>query len=285
MLAARPPTLWAAIAPVLVGSGLAHDDGVFRWNAFVAILAAAVAIQIGVNFANDYSDARRGADTSARIGPTRAVASGLVTPQRMRLGIVTAFGVAVAIGIYLASIAGPVIIAIGVASIVAALGYTGGPAPYGYRGLGEVFVFVFFGLVATVGTRFVYEQTTPLDAWIGGVVMGCLATAILVANNIRDIATDAAVGKRTLAVRLGRDRTRLLFSALVLGAFGVVAVAAPAGWIPAWSALALLAFPLGIMVVRTVGTVADGPGLIGALKGTARLQLAVAALFGLGALL
>ncbi len=284
ILAARPPTLWAAIAPVVVGSALAHRAGAFRWLPFVAILAAAILIQIGVNYANDYSDAARGADTEERIGPQRAVASGLITPGQMRIGIAAVFGAAVLIGVYLAWLAGPLIIVIGVLSIVAALGYTGGPVPYGYRGYGEVFVFVFFGLVATAGTRFVYDQVVGLDAWIGGIVMGCLATAILVANNIRDIATDTAAGKRTLAVKLGRTRTQTLFSIIVLAAFAVVAVAAVARWIPPWSALALLALPLAIPVVRAVASAVEGPPLIAALKGTARLQLAVGILFAIGAL-
>ncbi len=284
VMAARPPTLWAAVAPVLIGSALAHRAGVFRWLPFVAILVAAVLIQIGVNYANDYSDAVRGADTEHRIGPQRAVASGLITPRQMRIGIAAVFGAAVLIGGYLASIAGPVIVVIGVLSIVAALGYTGGPVPYGYRGYGEVFVFVFFGLVATAGTRYVYDQTVGLDAWIGGIVMGCLATAILVANNIRDLATDRAAGKRTLAVKLGRTRTRMLFAVVVLAAFVLVAVAAVAGWVPPWSALALLALPLAIPVVRIVASAVEGPPLIAALKGTARLQLAVGVLFAIGAL-
>ena len=285
IVAARPPTLWAAVAPVLVGSSLAEHDGVFSWSAFVAIMAAALLIQIGVNFANDYSDGVRGADTPDRIGPTRAVASGLISPQRMRRGVAVAFGAATLIGIYLTVLAGPVILGVGVISIVAALGYTGGPVPYGYRGLGELFVFVFFGLVATVGTRFVYDQTAPLDAWLGGVVMGCLASAILVANNIRDIETDAAVGKRTLAVMLGRTRTRAAYAGLLVSAFVVTALGAVTATAPPWTALALLAAPLVVPLVRIVGSVEEGPALIAALKGTARLQVIVAGLFSGGALI
>jgi len=285
VMAARPPTLWAAVAPVIVGSALAIRDQSFRIVPFLAVLAAALLIQIGVNYANDYSDAARGADTERRIGPQRAVASGLITPKQMRIGIGVVFGAAVLIGLYLTWLAGPLVVVIGVLSIAAALGYTGGPVPYGYRGLGEVFVFVFFGLVATAGTRYVYDQTVGLDAWIGGIVMGCLATAILVANNIRDIATDTAAGKRTLAVKLGRRRSRTLFAWVVWAAFAVVAVAAAAGWVPPWSALALLGLPPALSVVRAVGRTVDGPPLIAALAATARIQLAVGVLFAIGALL
>jgi len=284
-MAARPPTLWASVAPVIVGSALAIRDQSFRIVPFLAVLAAALLIQIGVNYANDYSDAARGADTERRIGPQRAVASGLITPKQMRIGIGVVFGAAVLIGLYLTWLAGPLVVVIGVLSIAAALGYTGGPVPYGYRGLGEVFVFVFFGLVATAGTRYVYDQTVGLDAWIGGIVMGCLATAILVANNIRDIATDTAAGKRTLAVKLGRRRSRTLFAWVVWAAFAVVAVAAAAGWVPPWSALALLGLPPALSVVRAVGRTVDGPPLIAALAATARIQLAVGVLFAIGALL
>jgi 1,4-dihydroxy-2-naphthoate octaprenyltransferase len=285
LLAARPPTLWAAVAPVLVGSALAVDDGAFRWDAFIATLAAAVLIQVGVNYANDYSDGVRGTDGEDRIGPRRAVASGMATPRQMRRAIGLVFGVAALLGLYLATIAGPVIIVIGVLSIIAALGYTGGPAPYGYRGLGEVFVFVFFGLVATVGTRFVYDRTAPADAWVGGVVMGLLATAILVANNIRDIETDRRAGKRTLAVMLGRPRSQRLFVAIVAAAFVVPLAAIAADVLPPWCALVLVAVPLAVPVVRTIASEVGGPQLIEALKGTARLQLAMGLLLAGGILL
>jgi 1,4-dihydroxy-2-naphthoate octaprenyltransferase len=219
LLAARPPTLWAAVAPVLVGGGLAADDGVFRWDVFVVTMAASVLINVGVNFANDASDARRGVDNAERIGPTRAVASGLIPARTMWGGVAAAFALASACGIYLTTVAGWPILAIGVASLLAALGYTGGPFPYGYRGLGEVFVFLFFGLVATVGSRFAHDATAPLDAWLLAIPVGMLVTAILVANNVRDIDTDRTMGKRTLAVMLGRPATRHLYAVLVLGGF------------------------------------------------------------------
>ncbi|MCB2224479.1 MAG: 1,4-dihydroxy-2-naphthoate polyprenyltransferase [Actinobacteria bacterium] len=284
-MAARPPTLWAAVAPVLVGGGLAAHDGVFRWDVFVVTMAAAVLINVGVNFANDASDARRGADTEARIGPTRAVATGLISARAMWAGVGVTFGAAAACGAYLAWVAGWPILAIGAASLVAALGYTGGPVPYGYRALGEAFVFVFFGLAATVGSRFAHDGTAPLDAWLLAVPVGMLVTAILVANNVRDIDTDRAAGKRTLAVVLGRRRTRVLYGVLVLGAFGVVALVGGAAWAPRPTLLALGAAPLAVSPVLTVARTAAGPELIGALKGTARLHALVGALLGLGAML
>lgn len=285
MLAGRPATLWAAVSPVLIGSALAHRDGVFAWDRFLAVLAAALLIQIGVNFANDLSDAVHGADDERRVGPPRAVADGMVTPTEMRRAIVIVFGLAVAIGVYLVAVAGPVILALGIVSIVAALGYTGGPVRYGYRALGEAFVFVFFGLVATVGTRYVYDRTAPLDAWVAGVVMGLLATAILVANNLRDLDTDAATGKHTLAVVLGRARTRTLYAVTLATPLPLVALAATTGWVPPWSALAVAALPLVVPLLRTVRSGAAGRDLIAVLVGTARAQLAVAVLFSIGALL
>jgi 1,4-dihydroxy-2-naphthoate octaprenyltransferase len=284
-MAARPPTLLAAVAPVLVGSGLAAHDGAFRWDVFVVTLAAAVLINIGVNFANDVSDAHRGSDTSARIGPTRAVAAGLITPRAMWAGVAVCFGLAAAGGLYLFTVAGWPILAIGAASLAAALGYTGGPAPYGYRGLGEVFVFLFFGLAATVGSRFAHDGAAPLDAWLLAIPVGMLVTAILVANNVRDIDTDRVVGKQTLAVTLGRSATRHLYAASMLGGFPLIAGFAVLGWTPGATAIALAALPLAIPPVRTVYRETSGPVLIGALQGTARLHLVVGALLGLGAAL
>jgi 1,4-dihydroxy-2-naphthoate octaprenyltransferase len=284
-MAARPATLWAAIAPVAVSASLAIHDDAFRPDVLVVTLLAAVAIQIGVNFANDLADAARGADTETRIGPTRAVSAGLITPSQMRTGMLAAFGFAALGGIYLTWVAGWVVIVIGVASIVAALGYTNGPIPYGYYGLGEVFVFVFFGLVATVGARYVYDQSAPLDAWICGVVMGLFATAILIANNLRDINTDRAAGKRTLAVIVGRNATRTMYALAILGAFGMIALGAAATWLPAGTMIAYIASPLALPLFRIVGTQTEGPPLIRALKGTARLQVLVAALMSVGILL
>ena len=284
ILAARPATLWAAVAPVLVGSALAVAADVFRWDAFIVTLLAALLIQIGVNFANDVADGTRGTDAD-RIGPTRAVASGLITPRQMWIGIGWTFGLAAIAGLYLVKLGGPWILAIGVVSIVAALGYTNGPIPYGYYGLGELFVFVFFGLVATAGTRYVYDRSLESGAWVGGVAMGLLASAILLANNVRDIETDRTAGKRTLAVIVGRRNAVLLFAACVLG--GVLA--APVGvvfeWLPVESLLTLLGLPIALPLVRKLRLERTGPPLIKVLKGTARLQLIVALLLSLGILL
>lgn len=297
--AARPATLWAAVVPVIVGGGLAWGKGseeifcvttpcptgdrYFRWDAFVVTLIAALAIQVAANFANDASDARQGADDERRIGPTRAVASGLIAAHHMWIGVWVMFAIAAICGIYLAAIAGPVIIAIGVVSIFATLGYVGGPRPYGYMGLGEIFVFLFFGIVATVGSRYVHDSTAPGAAWLLAIPIGLLVTAILVANNIRDIETDRATGKRTLAVMLGRSNTARLFDGLLYGPFILIAVFAAAGWTPRWTALAVVAVPLAVPVSRIIRTATEGPPLIRALKGTARLHLAVGVLLALGA--
>lgn len=285
VLAARPATLPAGVAAVVVGSALAGADGVFRWDAFLVTLFAALSIQIGVNYANDLADAQKGADTAARIGPTRAVAAGLLTSDQMKRGIVTMFGLAAVAGCYLIWLAGWVILAIGIVSIIAALGYTNGPVPYGYYGLGEVFVFVFFGLVATVGTRYVYDRTAPADAWLSGVSMGLLAAAILVANNVRDIETDQIAGKRTLAVIVGRQSARWLYTAMVIAAYAVIVIAVAAGVLPTWAMLTFVSIPLAAQPVRTIFTQTEGPPLIGVLKATARLQLAFAALLALGVLI
>lgn len=282
ILAARPRTLPAAVGPVVVGGSLALADGVFRLDAFVAAFIGAVAIQIAANFANDASDAARGADTPDRIGPTRVVASGILPARSVWIATWICFGIAALAGVWLIVIAGWVVAVIGIASIVATLGYVGGPIPYGYRGLGEIFVFVFFGLVATVGSRFVHDRSAPLDAWILAIPLGLLITAILVANNLRDIETDAATGKRTLAVMLGRGRTVGLYRSLVVGAFAVIGLAAATGLIPVGSLFALLAVGLAVRPMRTVATATDGPTLIGVLAATARLQLVVAVLLAVG---
>src|SRR3954469_22817530 len=216
-MAARPRTLPAAIAPVLVGSAAANlaRDG-FRWGAFIAALIGSIFIQIGTNLANDYSDARRGADTADRLGPVRVTSSGLVAPRRVLVATWLAFAVAVAAGIYLATVAGWIIIAVGAVSILAGVLYTGGPRPYGYAGLGELFVFLFFGLVAVNGSYYVQLERLDWLPFALSVSIGCLATAILVVNNVRDMDTDRRAGKHTLAVRIGRKPTRALYIGLLL---------------------------------------------------------------------
>ena len=275
--AARPRTLWAAVAPVLVGTGLAVGDRVFRPDAAAAALLGALAIQIAANFANDASDAKRGADSSDRVGPPRAVASGALPEGRIWYGVWIMFGLAAIAGVYLTAVAGWAILALGAACILAALAYTGGPLPYGYRGLGEVFVFLFFGLAATVGSRYVHDMTAPAAAWLAAVPVGFLAVAILVANNVRDVETDAAVGKRTSAVILGEAFARRLYVLLAVGAHVLAAGLAAAGLLPRWSALALLAAPWAVRPVRDLMSTA-GSDLTGALEATARLHL----LFSLG---
>jgi 1,4-dihydroxy-2-naphthoate polyprenyltransferase len=271
--AARPHTLPAAIVPVLVGSGLAYGDGVFRWDAFLAALVGALAIQVAANFANDVSDARRGADTPQRLGPPRMVALGVIEPRAMWVATWTSIGVAAASGIILTVIAGPLVLVIGVVSVLAMLGYVGGPVPYGYRGLGEVFVFTFFGLVATVGSRFVHDGSAPLDAWLLAIPVGLLVTAILVVNNYRDIDTDAAAGKRTLAVIMGKDPTRRLFAGMIHGAYLAIGVFALLSLTPRGTVAAVLVLPYARAPVKILDRDGKGPELIQALKLTARAHL------------
>jgi 1,4-dihydroxy-2-naphthoate octaprenyltransferase len=283
VMAARPRTLPAAVAPVLVGSAAAFEEAdEFRWGAFVAALIGSIFIQIGTNLANDYSDAKRGADTADRLGPVRVTSSGLVAPRRVLIATWIAFGVAVVAGIYLATVAGPIILLVGAVSIVAGVLYTGGPRPYGYAGLGEVFVFLFFGLVAVNGSY--YVQLERLD-WLPfglSVAVGFLATSILVVNNVRDVDTDRRAGKLTLAVRIGRERARDLYAVLVAAAFVTVVVVLIAAGGPALGLLALAAGPLAIEPFRMVRTHTDGPSLNRALAGTGTLLGAFSLLLSAG---
>ena len=272
-MAARPRTLPAAIAPVLVGTAAAierHGD-LPRVAAFIAALIGSIFIQIGTNLANDYSDAKRGADTVDRLGPVRVTAAGLVAPRSVLVATWLAFGIAVAAGIYLATVAGWLIIAVGAASIAAGVLYTGGPRPYGYAGLGELFVFLFFGLVAVNGSY--YVQLERLD-WVPfglSVAVGCLATAILVVNNVRDVDTDRRSGKRTLAVRIGRDGARRLYVGLILAAYLALLITLLANGGPWWAVLGVITLPLALRPASAVLTRTDGPALNGALAGTGAL--------------
>lgn len=281
-MAARPATLPAAVGPVLIGASSAWRDGEFALLPFVVVLFCALAIQVGVNYANDLADAEKGADTEARIGPVRAVSAGMITAGDMKRGIAIAFGSAALGGLYLIWYAGWPIFVIGVVSIIAALGYTNGPIPYGYYGLGELFVFIFFGLVATAGTRYVFNPSVPSAVWTGGVVMGLLAAAILEANNIRDIDTDRDAGKRTLAVMVGRDRARTLYVATMVASFIVILFGSLVGLLPFMCLIALVVAPMTIPLIRTIRTETSGPPLIGVLKGTAQIQLFVGLLLALG---
>ena len=236
-------------------------------------LLGAIAIQVAANFANDVSDAKHGADNPGRVGPPRMVAAGVITPARMWRGVGLAVLVAALAGIGLAFIAGPVIVAVGVVSILAMLGYVGGPVPYGYRGLGEVFVFVFFGLVATATSRYVHDMSVPADAWLLAIPVGLLAAAILVANNFRDLETDRDADKRTLAVVLGAERTKNMFAGLVYGALVMIVVFGAAGWTPRATMFAGFLLPYATMPVRILRTKTEALALIRALKLTATLHL------------
>ena len=273
LLAIRPATLPAAVSGVLVGLGAALGIGApFRLDTAVGCLAVALVLQITANLSNDLSDFRRGADTPDRAGPLRVAAAGLVTERQLEIAIVVTIAIAAAIGLWLTTIGGPVLLGLGALAIVAAIAYTGGPWPYGYRGLGEVFVFVFFGLVAVVGTAFLQAgQIAPLFV-AAAVPVGALTTAILVVNNLRDIPTDTAAGKRTLAVILGRRATVAEYRLLLAVAFLVpVALLVAGRGLPVL--LPLLAVPLALPLERTVRTFSEPRQLNPVLKGTARLAL------------
>jgi len=280
---ARPKTLPAAVVPVAVGTAaavdpdLGWDGGTIWWRAGCALIVA-LALQIATNYANDYSDGVRGTDDD-RAGPLRLVGSGLVQPRKVKMAAFGCFGAAAVAGLALAIAVGPELIAVGLASILAGWFYTGGSRPYGYLGLGEVFVFVFFGLVATVGSAYVQPGGWSGLAWLVAVAVGCLATALLVTNNLRDIPTDRAAGKMTLAVRMGDRATRVLFVVFLVAPFVVAVVAAldrP------WAALALLALPFAALAVRPVLGGASGRDLIPVLEATGRTQLVYGLLLTIG---
>jgi 1,4-dihydroxy-2-naphthoate octaprenyltransferase len=276
--AARPRTLPAAVAPVAVGVAVARSTGhVVAWHAALALVVS-LAMQVGANLANDYSDGVRGTDAE-RVGPIRLVASGLASPGAVRLAAVATFAVGAVAGLVLAIAVSPWLVAVGAAAIAAAWLYTGGPRPYGYAGYGEVSVFVFFGLVAVVGTTYVTSGELPAIAYLASVPVGLLAVALLVANNLRDIGTDARSGKRTLVVRLGDHRARLLYVAVV-----VVALVSSAGVAP-WRTFALLglvAAPIAARPVRQVLSGAAGPDLVPVLEMTGTAQLVFGLAFAIG---
>jgi len=285
LMAARIRTLPAAVAPVLVGTALAGFQGVFHPLRFVAALIGSIFIQVGTNLSNDYSDARRGADTEDRLGPVRVTAGGLVPPRQVLVATYVSFGIAVLAGGYLVAVAGWQLLLVGAASILAGVLYTGGPRPYGYEGLGELFVFLFFGIVAVAGSYFVQVTHLDWEAFALAVPVGLLAAAILVVNNFRDTDTDRRAGKRTLAVRLGRERTRLMFAAMVYLAFLATPVTWAFGPLKAWVMLPWLTLPVAAQVVRTVRNRIDGASLNGALAQTGMLQLAFCTLLAAGLLL
>ncbi len=278
---ARPRTLPAALSPVLVGTGAAVGAG--SGSAVRAVLAGlvALALQVGVNYANDYSDGVRGTD-AVRVGPLRLTATGLAPARHVKRAAVLSLALGCVFGVVLVALAGTWwLLAVGAAAVVAAWTYTGGPRPYGYAGLGEVFVFVFFGLVATLGTTYTQVGTVGAGAWAGAVSIGALACALLVVNNLRDVPTDTVAGKRTLAVRLGEVSTRRLYTALVLTPFVAVVVLAVITLEP-WVLLGLLALPLALAPLRTVGRGARGLALVPVLGATGRLELVLAVTLGVG---
>jgi 1,4-dihydroxy-2-naphthoate polyprenyltransferase len=276
---ARPRTLPAAVVPVAVGAAAAVGEptDVVWWRVGAAMVVS-VALQVGVNYANDYSDGVRGTD-DVRVGPTRLVASGLARPAEVKRAALASFAVAGVAGLAIALATSPLLLLVGVAAIAAGWFYTGGPKPYGYLGLGEVFVFVFFGLVATAGTTYAAIESVTALSWVMGAAVGSLACALLVINNLRDIPTDREVGKKTLAVRLGDHRTRWFYVLLLGFAFTLSAVGA------AWRVpvlLGVLALPLAIRPVRSVLGGATGGALIPVLGETGRLQLAWGLLVTIG---
>ena len=284
ILAARPKTLPAAVSPVLVGAALAAADGQFVLMPVVAALLGALLLQIGSNFANDYFDALKGADTHERIGPLRVTSAGLISHASMRLGMVVVFGMAALIGLYLVWVGGWPILAVGVAAILAAIAYTGGPKPYGYFGLGELFVFVFFGLVAVCGTYYVQTHTITIEAILASVAIGALITAILVVNNLRDMQSDKAAGKITLAVRLGVEGTRREYLLLLVVAYVVpFLLVITSGSL--WLLLPLLTVPRAVQLYATIRRASDGPTLNKALAGTAQLSLLFAVALSIALLL
>lgn len=286
ILAARPATLPAAVVPVLVGAAAAMSEGAhFRGAIFFATLICAVLIQIGTNFANDYSDFARGADTDARLGPVRVTQTGLIDEASIKRGIIVAFGLAVLIGVYLAWIGGWPIIAIGVLSVIAGLAYTGGPYPLGYHGLGDVFVFVFFGLIAVTGTAYLQSGHWSKLALLVSIPIGLLVTNLLVVNNLRDLATDIAAGKRTLATRIGDRATRTQYAVFTIGAYVVplmIGLMDPARRL---IMLPLISLPLALRRVLVVAKGAGGRDLNPILKRTGRLLLLFGALLAVGAAL
>ena len=278
---ARPRTLVASVVPVLVGTAVAvgaASEGIVWWRAGAALVVA-VAIQVATNYVNDYADGQRGSDRH-RVGPARLVAEGLATVGEVKRAALVAASVAAVAGLALAAAVGPELILVGLASFVAGYLYTAGPRPYGYAGWGEVFVFVFFGVVATAGSAYVQLDRLTLLALGASVPVGLLATALLVVNNLRDIPSDAAAGKRTLAVHVGDPRTRTMYAGLIAGAFvalPVLALGRPG------ALLAALSAPVAVAPVRAVITRhATGPDLVPALAGTVRLQAAFGFLLALG---
>ena len=278
VLASRPRTLPAAVAPVLVGTGLALRDGQFDALNAAAAFFVAILLQIGANLANDLFDHERGTDTPDRLGPARATAQGWITPAEMRVGMGVIFGLAALLGLVLFLDKGWPVLAIGLAAILAALAYTGGPFPYGYHALGDVFVFIFFGLAAVAGTYFVQAGEVTPTVWLASIPMGLLIVNILVVNNLRDVSTDQAANKRTLAVIWGARAMEIEYLLCLLGAYLVPLLMAVSGLHSYWILLTWLTLPQGWFLYRLLQK-ARGAALNAALAYTAQLALVYAALF------
>ncbi|HLM42419.1 MAG TPA: 1,4-dihydroxy-2-naphthoate polyprenyltransferase [Myxococcaceae bacterium] len=281
LMAARPKTLTAALVPVMVGTALAFGLGVGRWLPAVAALVGAMLIQIGTNLTNDYYDFKKGADTEERLGPKRVTQSGLIAPGTVLASALLCFGLAVVVGTYLVVVGGWPIVAIGLASVLAGYAYTGGPFPLAYNGLGDVFVFVFFGLVAVPGTFYVQALTVGPAAWWAAIPVGAVGTAILVVNNLRDETTDTKANKRTLVVRFGSTAGKAEYVALLVAAYATPVVMWGLGLASPWVLLALLSAPVAVAPLKLVMG-AKGAELNPALGGTAKLQLVFGLLFSVG---
>lgn len=285
LMAIRPKTLPAALSPVLVGTALAVADGVFAPLPAVAAIIGALLIQIGTNLANDYFDYVKGTDVAGRKGPTRVAQSGLISLSYLRLGIAVTFALAALAGLYLVMVGGWPILVIGVASLISAFAYSGGPFPLGYHGLGDLFVFLFFGLAAVCGTYYIQALTLTPETVMAAVPIGALTVAILVVNNLRDIETDRRTGKRTLAVMIGPHSTRLEYIILLVVAYAVPVMFWMVGWASVWVMLPWLTAPLALRLLQTLYRTTEGQPLNRALAGTANLDLAFSLLFALGLVL
>lgn len=284
LMAVRVPTLPAAVVPVLVGSATALADGMFKPLAFLAALLASLLIQIGTNLANDYFDHQKGADTAERLGPTRVTQSGLIAPTTVRNAMLLCFALAAACGAYLVYVGGWPILLIGLLSIASGILYTGGPFPLGYNGLGDLFTFIFFGVVAVTGTDYLHSGMFRWVALLASLPVAMLVTAIIVVNNLRDAPTDRKAGKRTLAVIFGERFARVEYALLVLGAYLVLPVVWLWGGASPFTLLAWLSLPLALPLLDLVGK-ASGRALNAGLRGTARLHMLFGALMALGLLL
>ena len=285
LAAARPATLPAAVVPVLVGTAAATRDGFFRLGPFLAALGASLLIQVGTNLANDYFDHQKGADTAERLGPKRLIQNAVATPKQVLRATMLCFGASALIGLYLVFVGGWPILIIGILSILSGLAYTGGPYPLGYNGLGDLFVFVFFGLVAVAGTYYLHTGSINALAWWAAIPVGLLVTNILVVNNVRDIPTDRAVGKRTLATRIGRRASRIQYVLFFVVAYLVPPALWFVGLLSAWALLPWLTVPLAVRAVRGVLVHEDGPTLNKMLRATGRLHLLFGVLFAVSLLL